>query len=71
MRHGKGSAMLTNTVRWNDGTYDRKRVCDECGKQDCKYPVYTDYYREIIVTKAYRNWLEGNGAQDDIETTGI
>jgi hypothetical protein len=57
--------MLTNIVRWADGTYDRKRTCEECGKTDCDYPVYKDFYKEKIVTKAYRNWLEGNNPDEN------
>lgn len=56
-----------NTVRWLDGTYDTKRTCDECGLTTCVYPVYKDYYREVIVTKAHRNWLEGNNTEESNE----
>lgn len=40
------------SVVWADGTRDSKRVCDECGLDTCKYPVHTDYYKEIVSKKA-------------------
>lgn len=49
------------SVRWNDGTYDASRICDECGRHDCSYPVHKDSYKEIVTKKSYWNWLEENG----------
>jgi len=54
-----------DTIKWNDGTYDVKRICDECGLTTCHYPVHTDYYKEIVISKSYRNWLEGNNVNKE------
>lgn len=48
------------SVRWQDNSYDHKRVCDECGKPNCSYPVYNDFYREVVTKKSYWNWAEKN-----------
>lgn len=47
-------------VRWNDGTYDGVRTCRECGLDNCKDPVYGDFYKEIVTKKSYWNWIEEN-----------
>jgi hypothetical protein len=52
--------MTKSVVRWHDGTYDSKRVCMECGQVDCQYPVYPDYYKEIVVRKSYYKLYEEN-----------
>ncbi len=57
------------TVRWHDGTYDSKRICVECGKMNCKYPVYPDYYKEIVVRKSYYKTFEED--IDDTQTESI
>lgn len=56
---------LRSSVRWLDGTYDAKRVCDECGLENCLYPVYKDYYKEFISKKSYWNWMEENNLKED------
>lgn len=53
-----------SVVRWNDGTYDKKRKCDECGLDNCSYPVYNDCYKEIITKKTYWNYLETKSNED-------
>ncbi len=49
------ASKVRTSVRWLDGTYDAKRTCDECDSRDCPYPVYKDYYGEVVVSKAVKN----------------
>jgi hypothetical protein len=51
---------MDNTIRWQDGTFDRSRTCIECGKDNCQYPVYKERYKEIVVSKSYKKWEEDN-----------
>lgn len=48
-------------VRWQDGTYDWSRKCDECQSPTCSYPTHTDRYKEIGTTespaKDYWDWM--------------
>lgn len=39
-------------VRWQDGTFDFRRGCDECTEDACKAPVHEDRYREV----GHVNW---------------
>ena len=55
--------LLRASVRWADGTYDHKRPCEICGDENCLYPVYKDYYREI---KSRHAW-----EQEQVETDRI
>ncbi len=57
--------MLMNTVRWADGTYDRKRVCDECGNPLCERPAYKDFYKEIS-SKRLRDWEKENEQTEEL-----
>jgi hypothetical protein len=56
--------IFRQSVRWADGTFDAKRTCDECGKDNCKYPVHNDYYKEIISTVTYEKWNAENQTQE-------
>lgn len=53
-------------VRWNDGTYDRNRICDQCHRSDCKYPTYSESerYKEVITKKSYWDWLDKMGNEE-------
>ena len=57
--------MKQASVRWADGSYDHTRTCILCGRATCKDPVYKDFYKEIITTKSYWNWLEQNNLKED------
>jgi len=59
------SNQFRQSVRWADGSFDSSRLCDECGKANCKYPVHTDYYPEVITKVTYTNWLEQNSLKED------
>lgn len=59
-------AMTHCVVRWQDGSHDNNRTCEICGlgpvdhnnSSTCQYPVYKDYYKEIITKKTYWDYLE-------------
>lgn len=34
-------------IRWSDGRQDDSNKCDMCLSPECKYPVHTDYYKEV------------------------
>jgi hypothetical protein len=59
---------INNTIKWQDGTFDYKRTCVDCGKENCANPVYVswgkDKYKEIVVSKAYKNWEESNDIEE-------
>lgn len=57
--------MKQTSVRWNDGSYDHSRVCDECGLENCLFPVHKDFYKEIVTKKTYWNWMEENNKTED------
>ena len=51
--------MMTHcVVRWQDGSHDNNRECIECGKVNCPYPVYKDYYKEIVTKKSYQKYMD-------------
>lgn len=58
------SKRVANAVRWQDGTYDRSRQCIECGKENCKYPVYKERYKELK-SKSFKNWEFENTNYDN------
>lgn len=53
------------SVRWADKSYDSQRKCDECGLDNCSYPVHNDYYKELTGAE-YRKWQEKNNKKDDL-----
>lgn len=58
---------LRSSVRWLDGTYDSSRACDECGLENCQYPVHNDCYKEIVTKKTYWKWMEENNLKENGE----
>lgn len=52
-------------VRWNDGSHDNQRTCDDCGLDNCATPVYKDYYREVVTKVSYWQWAESQTVQSD------
>lgn len=48
--------MPYDSVRWTDGTYDSKRICDNCGSETCNKPVHLSRNKEIYLSKIARQW---------------
>ena len=57
--------LLRASVRWADGTYDHKKPCELCQDENCLYPVHKDYYREVVISPAFLNWLISNTEKDE------
>lgn len=62
--------MHEKVVRWQNGEYDTGRLCDECHKLDCRYPVHGkltpegDGYKEIVTRVKYWDWCNSYAEKD-------